>query len=183
MPLGFTRPSTNVACSRLLPPFKSPMLRMYVCDQPRAIARIAPQSSVAHAEDTASRTQANRTLQLKKYMDLDQRGNIIAEYVWIDGSGGIRSKSKVSASPATSTPLLRPSTKLVASTVPGASRRQSARLRGDKMARHGPRVAACCASPPCFFARLSPAAEWHVALGATAKFPFAVHSKAVKMLG
>jgi glutamine synthetase len=31
---------------------------------------------------------------LKKYLDLPQHGNVIAEYVWIDGSGGIRSKSK-----------------------------------------------------------------------------------------
>lgn len=33
--------------------------------------------------------------QLEKYLKLSQRGNIIAEYVWIDGSGGIRSKSRV----------------------------------------------------------------------------------------
>jgi glutamine synthetase len=31
---------------------------------------------------------------LEKYRTLDQRGSIMAEYVWIDGSGGIRSKSK-----------------------------------------------------------------------------------------
>jgi len=34
-------------------------------------------------------------VQLEKYLKLSQRGNIIAEYVWIDASGGIRSKSKV----------------------------------------------------------------------------------------
>jgi hypothetical protein len=28
-------------------------------------------------------------------MDLDQKGNIMAEYVWIDASSGLRSKSKV----------------------------------------------------------------------------------------
>jgi len=35
-------------------------------------------------------------LQLKKYLDLPQKGKVMAEYVWIDGSNGIRSKSKVS---------------------------------------------------------------------------------------
>ena len=33
--------------------------------------------------------------QLKKYLDLPQKGAVMAEYVWIDGSNGIRSKSKV----------------------------------------------------------------------------------------
>lgn len=31
---------------------------------------------------------------LQKYLELDQRGAIIAEYVWIDGTGDVRSKSK-----------------------------------------------------------------------------------------
>ena len=31
-----------------------------------------------------------------KYMRLDQRGSILAEYVWIDGSNGVRCKTKVS---------------------------------------------------------------------------------------
>lgn len=30
-----------------------------------------------------------------KYMSLDQRGKIMAEYVWIDAHGGVRSKTKV----------------------------------------------------------------------------------------
>lgn len=34
--------------------------------------------------------------QLEKYLKLSQGGKVIAEYVWIDGSNGIRSKSKVS---------------------------------------------------------------------------------------
>jgi hypothetical protein len=34
--------------------------------------------------------------QLQKYLSLPQSGKIIAEYVWIDGSNGLRSKSKVS---------------------------------------------------------------------------------------
>jgi hypothetical protein len=37
-----------------------------------------------------------RHLQLQKYLALPQGGKVIAEYVWIDGSNGIRSKSKVS---------------------------------------------------------------------------------------
>jgi len=39
---------------------------------------------------------ANFYKQLKKYLDLPQKGAVMAEYVWIDGSNGIRSKSKVS---------------------------------------------------------------------------------------
>jgi hypothetical protein len=35
-------------------------------------------------------------LQLQKYLSLPQKGSVIAEYVWIDGSNGLRSKSKVS---------------------------------------------------------------------------------------
>ena len=31
-----------------------------------------------------------------KYMRLDQRGSIMAEYVWIDGTNGVRCKTKVS---------------------------------------------------------------------------------------
>jgi hypothetical protein len=50
--------------------------------------------------DTCSRARlATLSLtprQLKKYLDLPQKGNVMAEYVWIDGSNGIRSKSKVS---------------------------------------------------------------------------------------
>lgn len=37
-----------------------------------------------------------------KYMALDQRGRIQAEYVWIDAVGGTRSKTKVCI-PSTST--------------------------------------------------------------------------------
>ena len=37
-----------------------------------------------------------RHLQLQKYLSLPQKDKVIAEYVWIDGSNGIRSKSKVS---------------------------------------------------------------------------------------
>lgn len=30
-----------------------------------------------------------------KYMDLEQKGYSMAEYIWIDGSNGVRSKTKV----------------------------------------------------------------------------------------
>lgn len=30
-----------------------------------------------------------------KYMKLDQKGYCMAEYIWIDGSNGVRSKTKV----------------------------------------------------------------------------------------
>jgi hypothetical protein len=33
-----------------------------------------------------------------KYMKLDQKGNAMAEYIWIDAFGGVRSKSKVGKS-------------------------------------------------------------------------------------
>lgn len=30
-----------------------------------------------------------------KYMKLDQKGSVLAEYIWIDGSNGVRTKTKV----------------------------------------------------------------------------------------
>lgn len=36
-----------------------------------------------------------RPSQLNKYLKLDQQGKIMAEYVWIDSTGGTRSKSRV----------------------------------------------------------------------------------------
>lgn len=41
-------------------------------------------------------TRLMRHLQLQKYLSLPQKDKVIAEYVWIDGSNGLRSKSKVS---------------------------------------------------------------------------------------
>lgn len=35
-------------------------------------------------------------MQLEKYLKLPQNGKVIAEYIWIDGSNGLRSKCKVS---------------------------------------------------------------------------------------
>lgn len=31
-----------------------------------------------------------------KYMSLDQKGTLMAEYIWIDSAGNCRSKSRVS---------------------------------------------------------------------------------------
>lgn len=39
----------------------------------------------------------SRTETLQKYLALDQKGMIMAEYVWVDADGGTRSKSRVSA--------------------------------------------------------------------------------------
>ena len=33
---------------------------------------------------------------LAKYMKLDQKGKVLAEYIWIDGHNGLRNKTKVS---------------------------------------------------------------------------------------
>jgi len=39
-------------------------------------------------------TILSNTATLAKYMALDQKGSLMAEYVWIDASGGLRSKSR-----------------------------------------------------------------------------------------
>ena len=44
-------------------------------------------------------------LQLQKYTNLDQKGNIIAEYIWIDAFGATRSKARVSQSPSSKPPV------------------------------------------------------------------------------
>jgi len=37
------------------------------------------------------------TENLQKYLRLDQKGQIMVEYVWVDAEGGVRSKSRVSS--------------------------------------------------------------------------------------
>lgn len=39
---------------------------------------------------------AHSRVQLSRFLNLDQKGAVIAEYVWIDSSNGTRSKCKVS---------------------------------------------------------------------------------------
>jgi glutamine synthetase len=41
-----------------------------------------------------SSTVVSNTATLQKYLDLDQHGKVLAEYIWIDGSKGLRSKCK-----------------------------------------------------------------------------------------
>ncbi|KAG0161674.1 hypothetical protein PDIDSM_2087 [Penicillium digitatum] len=49
-----------------------------------------------------SATVVSNTGNLMKYMNLDQRGRVQAEYVWIDSTGGTRSKTKTLFKPVTS---------------------------------------------------------------------------------
>jgi glutamine synthetase len=42
----------------------------------------------------ATSTTVSYTANLLKYMSLDQKGSAMAEYIWIDAHGGVRSKSK-----------------------------------------------------------------------------------------
>lgn len=38
----------------------------------------------------------SNTTTLAKYMKLEQKGKVLAEYIWIDGTNGLRNKTKVS---------------------------------------------------------------------------------------
>jgi glutamine synthetase len=42
----------------------------------------------------ADHQHVSYTENLMKYMKLDQKGNAMAEYIWIDSTGGVRSKSR-----------------------------------------------------------------------------------------
>jgi len=44
----------------------------------------------------------SNTENLMKYLRLDQKGAVMAEYIWIDGSNGVRSKSKTLSKPVKS---------------------------------------------------------------------------------
>lgn len=45
------------------------------------------------------RPDSSNAQQLLKYLSLDQKGKAMAEYVWIDAEGGVRSKTKVRVTP------------------------------------------------------------------------------------
>src|SRR5690349_14603852 len=62
--------------------------------------RDTPKKNYIHRSPTSLPAENNADalpLQLLKYMRLDQKGTAMAEYIWIDSYGGVRSKSKVSS--------------------------------------------------------------------------------------
>jgi hypothetical protein len=62
------------------------------------VREVAPMVSVDRllTPTQADKAHVSNTDTLRKYMDLDQKGAVMAEYVWIDGTNGMRSKTKVS---------------------------------------------------------------------------------------
>jgi len=50
----------------------------------------------------AESTTISNTENLQKYLKLDQKGTVMAEYIWIDGSNGVRSKTKTLSGPVKS---------------------------------------------------------------------------------
>lgn len=59
------------------------------------IAKIATGLITRDYDCSTSNTQK----QLLKYLSLDQKGKVMAEYIWIDAEGGVRSKTKVRVTP------------------------------------------------------------------------------------
>ncbi|KAL8852302.1 MAG: hypothetical protein Q9221_002798 [Calogaya cf. arnoldii] len=51
---------------------------------------------------TATSSTVSNTENLMKYMKLDQKGSVLAEYIWIDGSNGVRTKTKTLSGPVKS---------------------------------------------------------------------------------
>ncbi|KAL8693466.1 MAG: hypothetical protein Q9224_003746, partial [Gallowayella concinna] len=47
----------------------------------------------------AESTTISNTENLMKYMKLDQKGAVLAEYIWIDGTNGVRTKTKTLSKP------------------------------------------------------------------------------------
>lgn len=52
--------------------------------------RLTPEPTANMADNVFT----SNTLNLAKYMKLDQKGKVLAEYIWIDGSNGLRNKTK-----------------------------------------------------------------------------------------
>jgi len=86
----------------------------------------------------------SNTANLQKYLQLPQKGKLIAEYVWVDGSNGVRSKCKVCAF---SISLLTASSASFSTATAELARHVSV-FGGDA----GPRAVV----ETCFFVRLSP---------------------------
>lgn len=59
---------------------------------------LLPSPRRQHGTVVSSPDVSLTTSQLDKYMKLDQKGQIMAEYVWVDAKGETRSKSRVSCS-------------------------------------------------------------------------------------
>ena len=60
----------------------------------------AGSTTISNTENVSSNFRLHATLlltlsQVMKYMSLDQKGYAMAEYIWIDGNNGVRSKTKV----------------------------------------------------------------------------------------
>lgn len=64
-----------------------------------SLPTIESDSMTVQADSTALSSKAGN---LQKFLELDQKGKIIAEYIWIDSVGHVRSKSKVCVAPLTS---------------------------------------------------------------------------------
>ncbi|TAQ90921.1 hypothetical protein B7494_g811 [Chlorociboria aeruginascens] len=57
-------------------------------------SHIPSQLTLRYAANMASSSVVSYTENLLKYMKLEQKGSAMAEYIWVDASGGVRSKSK-----------------------------------------------------------------------------------------
>ena len=72
---------------------------MLIISQSNRYAFISKTETVRTAQDDFTHcheTTNTDSSQLNKYLKLDQKGQVIAEYVWIDSTGETRSKSRVS---------------------------------------------------------------------------------------
>ena len=58
-------------------------------------SQISPLGLITRDFYNHSTVQFSNAQQLLKYMSLEQKGKVMAEYVWIDSCGGTRSKTKV----------------------------------------------------------------------------------------
>lgn len=66
------------------------------CIKAATSATVSNTENVSLQNPNPQESATDRQCQLMKYMKLDQKGSVLAEYIWIDGSNGIRTKTKVS---------------------------------------------------------------------------------------